>query len=171
MHSSSGMYSYISYFPLATMLHYFMFTFKAGVLFFFTFTSYLTFYFCHLTLNILRIFFSPGSDVFFLYVTLCIFLSVFPCDGTFLFITYQSVMFSSFLLLFPLSYLHLIMIFPFHLAFFYSPMIFKGFTFHFYTHLFLYITFYSVSPQKILFLFCMSLLFCFPLNVFLSAEQ
>lgn len=78
---------------------------------------------------------------FFFNITLCVFLFVFPPVYTFFFITYQSVVLSAFLSPFPLlTYLPFIMIFPFHHAFFYTPMTFKAFTFHFYTHVLFYIS-------------------------------
>lgn len=109
----------------------------------------------------------------FFYITLCIFLFAFPPVYTFFFITYQSVMLSAFLSPFPLlTYLPFIMIFPFHHALFYTPMTFKAFTFHFYTHVRFYISpFILYLLRKSFFLFCISLLFCFSLNVFLSAAQ
>lgn len=147
-------YSCIPYFPLAAMLHYFIFTFKAHAficitLQLFIFTSYLIF--CSLTLNILF----PRLLCFLFYITLRIFLFAFPPVYTFFFITHQSATLSAFLSLFPLLHtcislglFHFIMCFSTHL------WLLKVLLFTF-THMFVFIRHLSccISPENIFFSF------------------
>lgn len=80
--------------------------------------------------------FSPGHFISFSYNIMCLFIWISFC--LIIFITHQCAMFSAF---FPLlACLHFVVIFPFHHDFSSSTMTFKGFTFHFYICILLYIS-------------------------------